>query len=242
LAELKEAARLARAPVGAELLDDPDADPAVVAESLRNIARSNRWLGGWAAVRFGLERLLADQPAGARLTLLDIGTGAGDLPLRAARWAAARGVQLVPVGLERNGAAATLALRHGLPTAIACAGALPVRDRGVDIVLVSQLAHHLAPGEVARLVRACDRAARVGVVISDLRRSTVAALGFPLVARLLRFDPVTRVDGVTSIRRGYRPAELTALLSEGGVQAEVRTRPGWRIVAVWPAREHPAVP
>nr|MBA3317368.1 hypothetical protein [Gemmatimonadales bacterium] len=44
--------RLAVTPLGAELLDDPAADPETVIESLRNIARSNRWFGGqWRLLR-----------------------------------------------------------------------------------------------------------------------------------------------------------------------------------------------
>src|SRR5438128_1623091 len=82
------------------------ADPAAVTESLRNIARSNRWFGGAAAVRHGLARVLADVPAGATLTLVDVGTGLGDLPLAAARWAARRGVRVVALGLERSRVAA----------------------------------------------------------------------------------------------------------------------------------------
>ena len=53
--------------IGAELLDDPKADPATVAESLHNVARANRWFGGAAAVRFGLGRTLADVPPGSTL-------------------------------------------------------------------------------------------------------------------------------------------------------------------------------
>jgi hypothetical protein len=41
-------------PIGVELLDDPTADPALVAASLRDIARANRWFGGAAAMRRGL--------------------------------------------------------------------------------------------------------------------------------------------------------------------------------------------
>ncbi|HWA15957.1 MAG TPA: hypothetical protein VG817_05980, partial [Gemmatimonadales bacterium] len=58
---------------GHELLDHPDADSALVAASLRHIARSNWWFGGWWAVRHGLRRLLAHRPS--RVTLLDVGTG-----------------------------------------------------------------------------------------------------------------------------------------------------------------------
>ena len=60
-------------PIGIELLDDPDADPAAVTLSLRNVARANRWFGGAAAVRYGLRRLLRDVPPGRPLTLLDLG-------------------------------------------------------------------------------------------------------------------------------------------------------------------------
>ena len=77
--------------------------------SLRNIARANRWFGGAAAVRYGLEPVLRGVPPARPLTLLDLGTGAGDLPRRAVRWARRRGYTLRPVGLELSRTAAALA-------------------------------------------------------------------------------------------------------------------------------------
>jgi len=97
------------ATIGRELLDDPAADPAAVRESLHNIARSNRWFGGRQAVRHGLAQLCRGLPAGMTLTMLDVGTGLGDLPLDAVRWGAGRGIRLVPFGLERSRPAAVLA-------------------------------------------------------------------------------------------------------------------------------------
>src|SRR5688500_10474646 len=93
---------LAISRVGTELLDDPGADAAAAAESLRNIARANRWFGGSAAGRWGLGRLLAGVPRGTTLTLLDLGTGVGDLPLALGRRAARSGIRIVPMGLERS--------------------------------------------------------------------------------------------------------------------------------------------
>src|SRR5918998_3070741 len=164
--------------VGVELLDQPDADPAVVAESLRNIARANRWFGGAAAVRLGLARTLSQVPAGSTLSLLDLGTGLGDLPQAVVRWGAGRGIQVVPFGLELNPSAAALARTNGVATAVACAGTPPVRDKGVDVVLVSQVAHHLTKASVLHLVRMCDRIARRAVVLADLRRHPFAAPSF----------------------------------------------------------------
>ena len=224
---------LVLSPLGQELLDDPAADPQAVAVSLKNIARANRWFGGAAAVRHGLRRMLEDAPRGTRLTLLDIGTGVGDLPLMAARLARHRGLDLVPVGLERSPVAARLARGAGLSTAVACGGALPLRDRSVDLVLVSQLMHHLARPSAIRLLRSCDRLARRGVIVADLRRSRLGPPAFWCGARALGFDRVTRADGMTSIRRGYTTGEFRALVAAAGVNALVERRPGLRLVATW---------
>jgi SAM-dependent methyltransferase len=220
-------------PNGAELLDDPGANSAAVAESLRNIARANRWFGGAAAVRFGLDRTLGIVPPGSTLSLLDLGTGAGDLPEVARRWGAARGIRIVPVGLELSRAAAVLARTAGLPVALACAGTPPIRDKSVDIVLVSQLAHHLTPDSVVHLLRTSDRLGRRAVIVADIRRNRLAEPAFWCGARLLAFDRVTVSDGITSIRRGFHPDELRSLLARAGIRGRVDQRHGFRLVATW---------
>ncbi len=223
-------------PIGAELLDDPGANPAAVAESLRNIARANRWFGGAAAVRYGLAHTVGDMPSGTTLTLLDLGTGLGDLPGVAVGWGAARGIRVLPYGLELSRVAAAMARANGLPVAVACAGAPPIRDKSVDVVLVSQVAHHLTSASVVHLFRTCDRLARRAVIVADLRRDPLAAPAFWCGARLLAFDPVTVADGMTSLRRGFSRRELGALMTRAGVEGRVDQRRGFRLVATWRPR------
>jgi hypothetical protein len=218
---------------GRELLDDPGADPAAVTQSLRNIARANRWFGGAAAVRFGLSRTLSQCARGETLSLLDLGTGCGDLPRVAVRWGARRGLHIVPLGLELNRAAAGLATAGGIPTAVGCAGTPPVRAKSVDLILVSQLAHHLTEASVVHLLRVCDQLARRAVIVADLRRHALAAPSFWCGARLLGFDSTTVGDGVTSIRRGFRRRELLDLMARAGVRGRVDQRRGFRLVATW---------
>ena len=219
--------------IGTELLDDPGAPPGTVEASLRNIARSNRWFGGAAALRYGLARLLHGVPAGRALTLLDLGTGSGDLPRAAVAWGARRGLRIRPFGLELSHVAARLAQARGVPTAVACAGVPPLAPKSVDLVSASMVAHHFEPESVVQLFRVCDGLARRGVVICDLERAALGAAAFRVGARLLGFDPVTVADGLTSIRRGFLPAELEALAARAGVRARVVRRPGWRLVATW---------
>lgn len=217
---------------GYELLDRPDADPARVTTSLRNIARANRWFGGTWAALYGIDRVLAGIPSGPA-TLLDIGTGAGDVPRAASRQLRGRGVTLRSIGLERHPAAARLARGDTLDIVLGCAGALPFAHRSVDVVLISQVLHHLDAGSARALLADADRIARHGVVVADLRRSRVSPVLFVVGAMLLGFDRDTRIDGVTSIGRGYTVSELRELCRAAGVRATVVRRPGFRVVAWW---------
>ena len=219
--------------IGAELLDDPAANPAAVAKSLRNIARANRWFGGATAVRYGLRRTLGAVPQGTALTLLDLGTGLGDLPQVAVRWGAERGIRIRPIGIERNRMAAGLARDRGVPSILACAGAPPFAEKSVDVVLVSQVAHHLTSQSIVDLLRTCDRIACRAVIVADLRRSRLAGAAFWCGAQMLRFDDVTKADGMTSVRRGFSSRELRTLLIRANIRGRVDRTPGFRLVATW---------
>ncbi|HKP30364.1 MAG TPA: methyltransferase domain-containing protein [Gemmatimonadales bacterium] len=223
--------RLSPSPTGTELLDDVSADSRLVEESLGNIARANRWFGGLAAVRHGLARLLRGRIG--PVTLLDVGTGGGDVPRMARAWCERQGMTLLPFGLERHPAAARLAHEGGLQTSIGCGGSLPLRDAAVDVVVLSQVAHHLDADSCVAVFRECDRVARIGVIVADLHRSVAAQAGFWVASHALGFDRVTRVDGMTSLRRGFTTATLRQLLQQTGVDARVERRPGFRLVATW---------
>src|SRR5687768_3710320 len=66
---------------GFEYLEDPGVDPALVRRSLADVARANRLFGGTRAVLAELDLVFAKQGSPrTNLTLLDVGTGAGDIP------------------------------------------------------------------------------------------------------------------------------------------------------------------
>ena len=225
---------IAASPIGSETLDDPATDPQLVVRMLRDIARTNRWFGGTATVHAGLARLLDPADRGRTFSLFDVGTGAGDLPLDARQWLAGRGITLRPLGLERIPAAARLARSAGVPTLLGCASALPLADRSVDLVLVSQLAHHLDDDAVTRLFADCTRIARRGVIVADLRPSRWAELAFRIGGAVLGLHRVTILDGVTSLRRGFTPARLASLVARAHPHAtQLRTLPFARILACW---------
>ena len=232
--------------IGTEVLDNPGAEPAAVRATLRDIARLNALFGGTRAVVEALEPYFraagergkreGGRGKGAeRWTLLDVGTGLGDIPRAAAAAARRHGVALTLVGIERIPAAARLARAASdeLAVILADGTALPIRPRSVDVVIASQVLHHLSRATAVRWIGAFDRLARRAVVLADLRRSRVAMAGIWLASFALQFSRVTRHDAVVSLRRGYTKREFDEMLSAAGVPTRARYRPGFRVVAAW---------
>jgi SAM-dependent methyltransferase len=217
---------------GEEVLDMPGAHPELARRSLRDIAVANALFGGTRAVLTELSSVWAGLPRSA--TLLDVGTGAGDIPARARAAALRQGVTLETIGLE-----ATAALAHGsraLSPLAVCGDArsLPFADRSIDVVICSQVLHHFFDGDAQLLLTELDRVARYRVIVSDLRRSRIAALGIWLASFGLAFHPVSRHDGVVSVMRGFRAHELRELVvATIGVEPMVRHRLGYRLTATW---------
>ena len=229
--------------IGTELLDDPRADAVAVERELTDIGRLNTLFGGTRAVVHALEpvfaRARAADPAGAGRDwiLVDVGTGLGDIPRAAARAARRHGITLRLIGVELNRAAARLAraAQRDAPLApvLADGGALPLAPRSVDVIVASQVLHHL-PGAVAvRWIASFHEVARHAVVLADLRRSWLAMAGVWAACLGLGMDRTTRRDAVLSLRRGYTRRELDSLLALAAVPAAARRAWGSRIVATW---------
>lgn len=218
-----------------EILDGRDLPPWLVRRSMRDVARANTLFGGASALLAELEAALGELPL--RATLLDVGTGVGDIPARARHRAWAHGVQLGTVGVDI--APELAAASAARVDAVVCADALrlPFADGSFDVVTCSQLLHHFPGATGTALLREMDRVARVRVVVSDLRRSWAAAGGLWLASFPLLFHPVSRHDGVVSVLRGFTPRELRALVREAvGADAPVRRRPAFRVTTSWKPR------
>jgi SAM-dependent methyltransferase len=217
---------------GFEILDDPETDPELRERSLRDVRRSNTLLGGTLAVLSELARVLPS--LGPSASLLDVGTGLADIPRAARERASESGVALTTFGVDE---AETLArVNERLLDGSACADArrLPFADASIDVVTCSQVLHHFTDAEIPDVLRELDRVARRRVIVSDLRRSWLAACGFWLVTWPLGFHPVTRHDGVVSVLRGFTPSELAGhVLAATGRRAEVRRHLGFRLTASW---------
>ena len=197
-----------------ERMDRPDVDPAALDGALRDLARINRLFGGTRVVLDHLAPLLSGLPSPIRI--LDVGTGYADVPRaivrRARRLGAAVRIDALDyhAGIRRRAAHACVGYPE-IRLRGANALALPYPDRTVDVVLASQVLHHMEGDEPVRLLREMHRVARHAVLVSDLRRGGWPHAVTRVALLLLSRNPLIRHDGPLSIRRGFTAPELAAL-------------------------------
>ena len=219
---------------GEEYLDAPDVDPAIVERSLRDVALANRLFGGARAVLAELEPVFDALRGRGEATLLDVGTGLGDIPARARAAAARRGVALTTVGLDCAEELALASRQRTRLSVCASALALPVATKSVDVVTCSQLLHHFVESDARAVIAEMDRVARVRVVVADLHRSWGAAAGIWLASFPRGVHPVSRPDGVGAVMRGVSAGELRAHVEAAvGRTPKVGRRLISRVTASW---------
>jgi len=204
-----------------ELLDSGSLTPTEVEANLADLARLNRLPGGTGASVAAIRRL----GAGRTASVLDVGTGAADMPIAFAGhgWRTAA-VDTNPQVLR---VARRAAERHEhVEVHEADARALPFPDRAFEVAHSSLLVHHLAPAEAISVLREMSRVASLGVVVNDLRRGVFPLAATAVSAVVLGRSRVTRIDGIRSARRAYTLDELDDLLAAAGLRRAWRSA-GW---------------
>jgi SAM-dependent methyltransferase len=196
----------------AEMMDEPGLPELEVAEAYRVLARVNRQLGNVRSMRRELGHFLDEDCRGATaVTVLDLGSGAGDIPRALGRVFERRGVAGLAITLDRDPTAAALARRDGLHVVRGDALRLPLADGSVELVTAIKLAHHFSGAALARLVAEMTRVARRRVIVLDIRRHWLAYLGFLAWSRVWTRNRLVRYDGPLSVLRGFTAGELRAV-------------------------------
>lgn len=213
-----------------EMLDQDLGSPEEVGASLIDLRHINDWFGG-TRTTVALLRKIASTRRTHKLSLLEVGSGAGDLPLTAQRLLASSGIELQVTLLDRMWSHLP---SNGVTSISADALALPFRESAFDVVSCSLFAHHFEPEEVRQFVREGLRVCRTAVLINDLIRSPIhlalVYAGLPLFR-----SPITWHDAPASVRRAYTRGEMTEMLENvTGARLEISRHYLYRMgVLVW---------
>lgn len=192
-----------------ELLDSDSGTADEIAASLSDLRRINQWFGGIATTR-SLIQQVAFRTETRQLSLLEVASGAGDVPRLASARVKRAGVEVEVTLLDR--ATSHLKARsNGVRAIAAQAQALPVADGSFDLVSCCLFAHHLAPEELLQFVNEGLRVCRIAVLVNDLIRHPLH-LGLVYAGWPLYRSRLTRHDAPASVRAAYTPKEMEGIL------------------------------
>jgi SAM-dependent methyltransferase len=219
-----------------ELLDDDLGTAAEIAASLSDLRHINEWFGGVGTTSTLLRRVAAERGC-RKLSVLEVGAGAGDVPLAAQRALAGHGIELQVTLLDRIGSHLP---RAGAASVAGDALCLPFGDGTFDVVSCSLLAHHFEPKELVKFASESLRVCRQAVLINDLIRSRLHLLLVYLGLPLFR-SRITWHDAPASLRRAYTCDEMRGLLAAaGGSKVQVSRHYLFRMgVLLWKEETQP---
>jgi 2-polyprenyl-3-methyl-5-hydroxy-6-metoxy-1,4-benzoquinol methylase len=192
-------------------LDLPDAD---VAANYHHLGRFNRLVLAADPFQRVLVRWLGLANVN-NLTFLDLGAGDASLALQLEEWAARRGWKWRVTSLD----ASTRALRLGPGARRVAANvcALPFAANTFDVVMSSQMTHHLTDEEVVEHFREAWRVTRDVLFLTDIHRNVGALAVLWMILRLMRVPRPFLSDGMLSVRRGWRVAEWRDLAQRAAI-------------------------
>lgn len=199
----------------AEEMDRPDCDPAKLDRTYAQFGLVNSVVSGWRRTYTSLIRpaFSTDRTN----TLLDIGSGGGDVPRTLARWARRDGFRLELTAIDPDARAHAYATARppmpGLSFRRALSSQLVAEGAAFDAVVSNHVLHHLAPEEFHGLLDDTEHLTTRVAVHSDIHRHPLAYALFS-AGTLPLPGSFIREDGLTSIRRSYTPSELRGFVTD----------------------------
>jgi SAM-dependent methyltransferase len=223
----------ARRSAAAELMDTDSRDFEDYRTCLADLAQVNRVTATHRPTLRFLEDLRRRGllVPGHRARLVDAGSGYGDLLRAVDRWAVRRGLDLELLGVDLNpwaARAAAAATPRGRPIRYLTGDVFEAALGTVDVVVSSQLAHHLDDGALRRFLRWMEGTARLGWCVADLHRHPLPYHAFRIASRAIGWHRFVCHDGPVSIARSLTLAEWRAAIA-GAELGGVPVRLAWHV-------------
>ncbi len=195
-----------------ELMDRPQPVSAELEADLLNLVSLNRYFGSHRLVRHFLNRWFVP---GEMYRVLDLATGAGDIPRLIADWARAHGMKVRIDAVDANPSTLEIARKLSpnyseiefLEGNVLTFGT----KQPYDLVVCSLALHHFGEADAVKLLRSCADLSNRFVLVADLERSLATLAGVHLLTELIYRDPMTRFDGRMSAHRAFSFAEFREL-------------------------------
>ena len=206
-------------PAVLEMMDRPQPVSAELERDLERIRQLNRWFGSYRLVLGFIRRWIKPR---ARLRIVDLATGSGDIPRLIINHSRAIGALVEIDAVDRQSATVDIAreLSAGYPEiSYIDADILEWKPAAAhDIALCTLTLHHFSNEDAVKVLRRCSEVATRFVLVSDLRRGFFLKAGVYILTAFVLREPMTRYDARLSAARAFSFKEFDKLARQAGWQ------------------------
>ncbi len=206
-------------PAVLEMMDRPQQVSAELERDLERIRQLNRWFGSYRLVLGFIRRWIKP---GARLRIVDLATGSGDIPRLIINHSRAIGALVEIDAVDRQSATVDIAreLSAGYPEiSYIDADILEWKPAAAhDIALCTLTLHHFSNEDAVKVLRRCSEVATKFVLVSDLRRGFFLKAGVYILTAFIFRETMTRYDARLSAARAFSFKEFDKLARQAGWQ------------------------
>jgi 2-polyprenyl-3-methyl-5-hydroxy-6-metoxy-1,4-benzoquinol methylase len=200
-----------------ELMDRPQPVSQELETDLLNLVSLNRHFGSHRLVRGFLARWFTPDRS---YRVLDLATGAGDIPRVIADWARQHEISVRIDAVDANPSTLEIARKLSADYSeiqFLRDNVLGYQSReSYDLVCCSLALHHFSEADATRLLHRCRELSHRFVLVADLERSVATLAGVYALTALIYREPMTQFDGRLSARRAFSFAEFHALAEAAG--------------------------
>jgi len=221
-----------------ELMDSDATDFATFRDCLVDLAKVNRLTLAYPpTLRFFADLAKAGRlPRDRTVSVVDVGSGFGDMLRKVDRWAARHGLRLDLTGVDLNPWSARTAIAATAPDRPIRYVTANVFDfsppQPIDIVISSLFTHHLDDASLVRFIAWMEANAAIGWFVNDLHRHPLPYHAFRIASRALGFHHFVQHDGPISIARAFDTHDWRDALAAAGLApgaAEIRPQFPFRL-------------
>jgi hypothetical protein len=215
-----------------EQMDDFTVQGDLLTETLDQLARINKYLGGNQITMNGLKKILKGHPTDKPLTIVDMGCGNGDLLRCIAEYGKKVGYDFRLIGIDANAHTVAYARKLSGNYKELSFQQLDVfsaefQKLEYDLVLATLFLHHFSEEEIVPLLQSVMKTATVGMVVNDLHRNALAYFLFRLLGLFIR-NPMTREDGLISIRKAFKREDLENMSKNMNAKSSIQWKWAFR--------------
>ncbi len=213
-----------------ELMDDPNLDLSSHEQALKGLERINSVTGIGQKIWVEITATFKDGP----LRILDIATGAGDLPIALA------------VQSKKSNRTTSISACDISEDALSYAKKKAVENKvnihffkldvhqdsipsGYDVITSNLFLHHLKDGETLQLFKKIKIARPKLILLQDLIRSYTGFVLAYLGSRIFSTSPIVHYDALQSVKAAYKVEEIIEIAKQARLNIQT-------VKKFWPSR------